>query len=62
MRINMLTNYLRKKRKIHKGIQQMKVVFESYLLYLVTRIYKAICNLEQNLLETFHVYVFLAVS
>ena len=40
----------------------MKVVFESYLLYVVTRIYKAIYNLGQNLLEAFHVYVFLTFS
>jgi len=38
----MLTSYLFEKRhKIHKGIQQMKLVLESYLLSLVTRISKA---------------------
>ena len=36
----------------------MKLVFESYLLYLVTRIYKA-TTLDKNLSETFRVYVFL---
>lgn len=31
----------------------MKLVFESYLLYLVTRIYKGTLNLVPNLFGTF---------
>ena len=40
-----------KRRKIHKSIHKMKVVSESYLLYFVTRIYKA--TTLQKLSKTF---------
>ena len=40
----------------------MKLVFESYLLYFLTRSYKVTYNLGQNLLENFRVYVFFTFS
>ena len=41
-----------KRRKIHKSIHKMKVVFESYLLYFVTKNLQSY-NLIQKLSKTF---------